>query len=169
MKSKILFLFSLSYLLLLSSCGIYSLADGAGCFVQGTKILTPQGSAAIETFLPGQEVLSWDSDANQVVVGIVELLIVHENSTPGTLTLASGLQMGVTPDHPVFSVTREKWLPVSELNSNEKLKFYNAVSNVIEESSLAQFQQNLPVQTTYNLKVRRYENSFAEGMLAHFY
>lgn len=162
-------LLSLLFIPFFYSCGFYTIADGAGCFVKGTKILTPQGSVAIETLAPGREVLSWDESSDRVVVGIVDQLLMREDTTPGTLTLVNGNTFGVTADHPVYSATEQKWLPVEALKASDQIKFYNESTKSMELANVAKFERNLPAQTTYNLKVRHYENSFAEGMLAHFY
>ena len=161
------FLFVLFVLSLLQSCGIYALASGGGCFVKGTTILTPQGDVAIETLTPGREVLAWDETEHKVVVGIVDALLVRESSAPGTLTLSSGISLGVTGDHPVY--VAGEWVPVASLKKGDQVTFYNQSTKSIEVQSINTFDVNLPIQTTYNLKVRHYENSFAAGMLAHFY
>lgn len=153
----------------LHSCGFYTLANGAGCVIKGTQVLTPQGEFAIETLAPGREVLSWDEKQQKVVVGIVDEVIIREQSTPGTLTLSEGASLGITSDHPVYVVTTGAWTPVGSLKQGDQVSFYNQQTKATEIRQVNGFELNLPVQITYNLKVRHYENSFAAGVLAHFY
>ena len=160
---------SLMILAFLPGCGIYALADGAGCFVKGTKIQTPQGEVAIESLTAGREVLAWDEAEHKIVVGIVDELIVHDNSTPGTLVLGNGVFMGITGDHPVYIAAKHEWIPVAGLQKGDEVTFYHSETKSTDTQAFSSFEINLPVQTTYNLKVRHYENSFAAGMLAHFY
>lgn len=153
----------------LHSCGIYALADGAGCVVKGTLISTPQGDVAIDTLTPGREVLSWDEAEHKVVVGIVEELVVRDQASPGTLTLSDGTSLGITSDHPVYVETVGAWVPVGSLKPGDRVSLYRPNSKSVEIAEVSGFLLNLPVQVTYNLKVRHYENSFAAGVLAHFY
>lgn len=151
-----------------SSCAFYPIAAGAGCFVKGTVISTPSGPRPIESLTSGDEVFSWDEETKQLVIGIVDV-VVRRHATPWSVALSNGIRLGITPDHPVFLMESQNWVPVEKVMIGDTVGFLDVEMQALENVRIDSMRQELPPQTTYNLKVRRYQNSFAEGLLAHFY
>jgi filamentous hemagglutinin len=152
-----------------TSCGIYALSDGSGCFVAGTPISTPDGPRAIELLGPGDSVYSWDKDSDQIVIGVVEALIVHEKTKPWTLTLSNGKTLRVTPEHPLYQSGQNIWAPVSQLKTGDQLRHLDEQTRQPGALAITSIEAQDVEERTFNIKVRRYENSFAGGLLAHFY
>ena len=159
----------LMVVLVVSSCASYELASGSGCFAKGTKILSPSGPVAIETLASGNEVYAWDEPTNQVVIGVVEQLVTRENSETWTVSLGNGRSLEITSDHPLYDAKSKIWKPFAEFKIGDSLKYFDDDSQTLIDVDISALGKSSVRQTTYNLKVRRYENSFAEGVLAHFY
>ena len=92
----------------------------AGCFVAGTPILTPLGSKPIETFKPGDQIISRpEGDVN----GIVRIQTVEEVFRLSAPTLKIGIDSQVietTAEHPFF-VNGQGWIDSRDLQIGDKL------------------------------------------------
>jgi RHS repeat-associated protein len=84
------------------------------CFVAGTPLLTPEGSKAIETFQPGDLVLSRDENEPE---GRVEAKVVEEvfrRFGPVMELEVGDRKIGTTAEHP-FWVRGKGWLPAAQM------------------------------------------------------
>ena len=82
------------------------------CFVAGTLVDTPQGSRAIESLSPGDEVFGYDHETGMTVVSVVSDIMDRESE--------SVLPSGSTPNHPYY-VAGEGYLPAADLKGDDKL------------------------------------------------
>ena len=164
MKKKMKTMISLLSIFLIVSCG----GSDSGCFVKGTQIKTADGEVAIENLKRGDQVTSYDVETGEVVTGVIDKVTTRTVDTIGELELSNGVKVGVTGDHPIYSIKDSKFVRVDSLNRGDEVGFYeggNQIASVVIKS--VSFKQE--TTKVYNIKVKNYNTSFAEGILAEFY
>jgi len=98
-KRSVLLLLLLFLLFLLLPAGAAWSRGGGGCVEEGTRILTPQGSTAVEHLRPGDEVVSF-SEGKFQRARVKALTRVHPEDV--IEISADGRRMRLTAEHPVM-------------------------------------------------------------------
>jgi ATP-dependent 26S proteasome regulatory subunit len=89
------------------------------CFVEGTKVLIPSGSRAIEELSEGDTVLSWDFAASRASTTRVK--VKHCALSNETLKVSIGeADVECTPEHPFF-VVGKAWVKASDIHEGDVL------------------------------------------------
>jgi hypothetical protein len=125
------------------------------CFTAGTKLLTPHGPKAIETFQVGDEILTrleWEPDA-PVLVSQVEARFENV-ARIWHLHLASGQVIRTTAEHP-FYVDGRGWVPAGELRPGDLL-----VSHDGQRVAVAELYDTGTYERVYNLAIRSFHTYF---------
>lgn len=135
------------------------------CFVAGTEVRTPDGSVAIEDLSVGDAVLSWSVDAGALVERRVTHTLVRDTSAVWTLDLGDR-QIEVTDEHPFWSLSEQRWVPVRELVPGDALAELRGERLVpVTLRAMVRKPRTVPV---YNLTVQGPEHDyFAGGVLVH--
>jgi hypothetical protein len=140
------------------------------CFIAGTRISTPDGFFCIEDIRVGQSVYSYDEASQQLVIGTVSRVFVHEDAAFGWLALSNQVQLGITEEHPVYLPEQRRYVEAQALRAGQELLLIdeNAETPLLRRQTIA---QGLKLQesrvTVYNFSVERFENYFASGVLVH--
>ncbi len=168
--SKFFFIFTFGFLQILGGC--FEPSFPSTCFLAGTRIATPEGPVAIEDLQLGQSVLSYDQETGMVVDAVIEMLTNRKVSSYLKVSFPDGRILNVTHDHPV--ALRQKdgtigWIDAGRLVAGDNLVTLDDTSKAINVSLVSSIETESTAVPVYNLKVRHYENSFAEGILSHFY
>ena len=147
--------------------GTYS---GEGCFVAGTLVATPSGSVAIEALKAGQEALAYDELAGKIVVAPIDKIKVEVADQTLLFQLENGLSFEVTADHPLYDSLKGVWRPAGQWQVGESF-FGNSAENTgvsLGIRAVTSLRKAAPI-SVYDLQIRRYQNAFIGGVLAHFY
>ena len=138
-------------------------ASGGGtCFGAGTPVTMAGGDERpIEGIRPGNQVLGYDLDRQQVVSARVLRVFVHP-STAGTLLFNGVLR--VTPEHPFYA--DGSWRTAGSLTPGANLWMLapDGSMRVVALKSVTGLDGPL---TTYNLEVEGVHTYFAGGLLVH--
>jgi hypothetical protein len=124
------------------------------CFETGTRLLTPEGSQAIELLRVGDLVLSRaeDDPTGPLAAKVVEEVFTRQGRV---LRLrVRGQEIGTTAEHP-FWVYNRGWLPAGELRVGDWLLSHDGQWVVVEE-----VQDSGRVETVYNLRVADFHTYF---------
>lgn len=130
------------------------LAQLAACFAAGTPLLTPYGSQPVESFKPGDLLLSRDEGTPE---GPVEIKAVEEVfvRTGRVLNLHIGGQViRTTPEHP-FWVRGKGWVEAGGLVAGDALVGYDGQWVTVEE-----VYDTGEYETVYNLRVADFHTYF---------
>ncbi len=141
------------------------------CFLAGTRIATPEGTVAIEDLQLGQSVLAYDEKTGMVVDAIIEMLTDRRVDSYLQISFPDGRVLNVTHDHPL-ALNKDGavvWIDAGQLVAGDQLMTLNDESKSVDVSAISSIESITASVPVYNLKVRHYENSFAEGVLSHFY
>jgi hypothetical protein len=142
--------------------------DGFGCFAEGTRILTPGGSTAIERLVVGDRVLAYDAADGRLVERPVTAVHVHPDRVAGRLELADGRALVVTPEHPIYLPDRRRYVAAGALRGEARLLGVTAALSTASVIGAGYARARNPEPTTvYNITVAGEENYFAEGVLVH--
>lgn len=106
------------------------------------------------------------SDSRDIKDGhnLVISKIKHNNASTIHITFVGSKDtLGVTPGHPLFSLTHSKWIPAGSLKKGDKLKSENGNAAIIRRI------QKGKKTTVYNLEVHRAKSYFVGNLkiLAH--
>lgn len=139
------------------------------CFVAGTMVMTPSGPKAIERFEVGDAIVSWSPTDGEVVARVVA--VKPRVAAVMTLTLADGRSVTVTPNHPLWSPSRNAWTPAGEIALGETLAVRVGAGLVpMAVVSIAPVSPTSDTGTAvYDLSVEPTHSYFAAGIWAHNY
>lgn len=152
--------------------GCFSPSFPNTCFLAGTRIATPEGAVAIEDLQLGQSVLAYDEKTGMVVDAIIEMLTDRHVDSYLQIGFPDGRVLNVTPDHPLALKGKDgaiDWIDAGKLVAGDLLMTLDDESKSVDVSAISSIELITASVPVYNLKVRHYENSFAEGVLSHFY
>lgn len=134
-----------------------------GCFLAGTKILTPAGSKNIETIKRGDTVMSFNHNTGAVEPARVVHIMKFEKRIVGAAHFSDGQEIVVTGKHEFYSLDRKAYVPVSELSTGESVRLINGKS-----VQLKSYVPRVEQQDVYNFEVEGNHNYFiGEGILVH--
>ncbi len=139
----------------------YNYAQGYYCFLSGTKILLANGTyKEIQDIVPGDEVLSYNTQTGKTIKEKVEKLIIHKNILGRYLTINDTLK--VTANHPIY--LNGSWQEAGKAKIGDKL--VNSNGQVITITSITISGEG--VNNLYNLHlVGSDHNYFAQDILVH--
>ncbi|QUY46218.1 putative Ig domain-containing protein [Acaryochloris marina] len=93
---------------------------GPQCFVAGTPILTPTGKKAIDELEPGDWVLSWDDETDEVTER--QVTEWYRREAPAIIDIFIGTEkISCTPEHP-FWVPGKEWVLASQIKRGTVLQ-----------------------------------------------
>lgn len=142
---------------------------GAGavrCFGAGTLVKTPQGPKAIETLKVGDTVTSYDFESKKLIDSQVTRNFASEATEFMYIKFEGGVFPRVTPEHPFFSMSRNKWVNAQDLKQNEELLLNEHSDLKTSRVLFLDRYKDLPT-TVYNLEVDSTHNYFANDILVH--
>jgi len=133
------------------------------CFVAGTAVSTPDGATAIEQLKVGDVVLSYDHNKGKVVEGKVTHTFAH-GAKPTLRLTAPGVSLGVTPNHPIFSPTKDAYVAAGSVAAGDSLLRRQA-----GRATTSTWTSSTPAATVdvFNITVEPHHNYFAGDVLAH--
>lgn len=137
------------------------------CFPAGTMVQTPLGDRAIEELRVGDEVISYDLEADRFTTSKIVDLLSHRAVGLGRFALSNGKTIFPTPAHPFYSLTRQEWVNATQLQVGEKLLYLE--EETLAPVSIDEIRFFESEQTVYNFTVLPQRNYFAEGVLVHNY
>ena len=133
-----------------------------GCFVAGTKVLTPQGEKNIESLIVGDKVCALDTSSKEERVQLVECAFIR--SVPTVLDIQIGeTSITCSPEHP-FWVPQQGWLKAKELQIGSTLfSLYQG------DVTVEHIQIRTGTFTVYNIEVNGLHNYCVSplGILVH--
>jgi hypothetical protein len=137
------------------------------CFPAGTPIATPAGDRPIEELTAGSAVLSWSIARGAPVVARVLAVKRRHARELLELTLADGLTLRVSANHPLYLPARADWVAAGELRPGDRL-------GVLADGRLAPVAIDAIATRTvdtdvFDLTIETTHAYFAGGVLAHNY
>ena len=131
------------------------------CFATDTLILMADGSQkAIQDVVPGDEVLSYNTDSKQIFPATVAETYHHAPEEMGEYFLIINETIRVTPNHPLY--INGEW------QNAEVIKFADILKTKDGETGVSSVVKIFRKIATYNLHIdNEYHNYFADGILAH--
>jgi hypothetical protein len=125
------------------------------CFLAGTQIATFNSTEPIENIKVGDRVKSYDLNKGRTVESVVTKIYTKQADH---YYIING-KIKVTAEHPFY--TNGGWVKVKDLKKGMML--FNG-SEQVPITTIERIDE--PVEV-YNLKVNKYHNYFAEGILVH--
>ena len=119
------------------------------CFIAGTPILTPDGDQNIETFKPGDPILSRPENAPDYPVKVSTVEEVFELASRIVELKVAGQIIGTTEEHP-FYIAGRGWVQAEELEAGDQLVGHNDELSTVESVTLTG-----RYETVYNLRVKQ--------------
>lgn len=112
-----------SYIRQMAELEIQMQAPGRACFTPSMRVLTPSGYVAIEKLAAGDEVISWDVEADKPVVNQIVRKTVSEDEEYLRLCPVQprGQALEVTAEHPFYAPAHGLYIPLSEIKPSERL------------------------------------------------
>ena len=124
------------------------------CFIEGTPLLTPNGSKTIEQFQIGDMVLSRSESDPEGVVEAKRVQELFETISPILNVVVRGRTIGTTAEHP-FYVEAKGWTSAAELEPGDVLLSTDGQRMLVEE-----VKDTGEVATVYNLRVADHATYF---------
>lgn len=141
------------------------------CFITGTLVSTPGGPRLIESLRVGDTVWSYGFAERCLVAR--PLIAVHRALVREARRVElhdGGAIRGITPSHPVYSLTNACYLPASRLAQGDTVATYRAESEhgIARVSRILATEVSAPTMEVFNLSVAGVDqNYFADGVLVH--
>jgi hypothetical protein len=146
-------------------------AGWSTCFEAGTRIATPEGDVPIERLKVGDVVLALDEQTLRVVPEHVTATMQHQDRVTGSLRLDSGVELRVTPEHPVYLPEERRYVRADEVETTSAVLYLSgdSAAPMLSTATGSGFESFGPRASTtvYNLSVSGHHNYFAERVLVH--
>lgn len=94
---------------------------GAQCFHRDTKVLTEKGLVPITDLALGQRVWSWNHKNSKYELKRILNIFKHKNKKKMVKIKHEKGELKVTCDHPIWSITRNQYIPAGELTAKDKI------------------------------------------------
>lgn len=144
-------------------------ACGTTCFVRGTRVATPRGPRPIDELRVGEVVWSWSLERRAPVERAVARVIRSERSDLFRVRAAGRVLTGVTPDHPFYDASTERFAPAIDLALRSRLLAWagEGDASLVAVDSLERLFDAGPTPV-WDLTIDGPEHDFfAEGVLVH--
>ena len=146
------------------SLGIIFLAMGCAsnfCIGINSKIAVPDGVKLIQNLKEGDEVLSWSFSHNKVTTSKIKKIISGKTNKYKLINN----HLSITKDHIIYDFSEEKWIKVSELDSNSQIGILK--NSKIELHSYHYSEINEKIKT-FDIQLEGQNNNyFANSILVH--
>ena len=144
-------------------------SGGNNCFPAGTKVQTLSGEVNIESIKIGDEVLGYDFATGKVTpVHVTRTYVHHHDATLISIALPELPTIEITPEHPLFSVSRNTWITAGALAAGEQIQQLSTKDKVasVVISSVSEHANTADV---FNFETDVTGNYFVGGVLAKYY
>ena len=142
---------------------------GGGCFLEGTKVYTPNGWRNIEELNTNDVVYSLKD--NKLVETKVNALLVHgfERALDPSvkLELSNGKTLFVTLNHAMYSPKEKSYKQLRYFNLGDSLLYYNETAKTFEEVMIRNITELPDFAVVYNLALESPNNYLVEGIVVH--
>jgi len=132
-------------------------AEGGGCFLKGTSILTPEGERSIEELRPGDYVLT---RANRSDPTLVPARIWRITSQPSNEYITINGTLSMTSNHKLL--VNDRWTSAGAISVGDTL-----VDSKGEPVSVESVLRKQVVQKVYNIEIENQHTFFADGIYVH--
>jgi hypothetical protein len=152
------------------ACSGYPCFDYPLCFSEETLVATPTGAVPIAQIEPGDWVLSYDHETQQVEPNRVLRKIENLDPVLLELSLDDGTKLRVTAEHPLYDTTSDTYIPAGKLGPAEallRLELGESTHVYAAQLRLIGPTPAISGQRAYDLTVEDNHNFFAAGVLAH--
>jgi len=139
------------------------------CFVEGTRVSTPDGEKPIETLHQGDVVWSWDLEGARRVPGVVQKTKRRIVTHVETLVLEGGGSVTATANHPFFSSRARTWVELGKLAPDDAVMVLSGETITSRALASAPTTNAEGTYVVYDLTVSPHRNYFAAGVLVHNY
>jgi hypothetical protein len=128
-------------------------------------ISTADGHKPIEKIKIGDSVYAWNEDSKKVEISKVINTMIHPDKKYGLAKFSNGIELKVTPEHPFYSKSQDKWIPIKEFEKGEKVLLLK--NKRLIEIKFKSYKWDIGVANVYNITVEKNHNYFAEKVLVH--
>lgn len=132
------------------------------CFYENTQILTPHGSKNIQDIKVGDSVMCFDSEFT-LHESVVTTTFIHGKESGEdiyTYSLANGVELNVTLNHPVLIKTGE-YVEIGKLTVGDFL--IDSAGGLVAINSIEFLKRDI----VYNIETKQYHNYIANGICVH--
>jgi Fe2+ transport system protein FeoA len=139
-----------------------------GCFIAGTKVVTPAGLRPIESIEKGDKVLSFDTETSQTVASTVTKLKGKITERLLKVGFSNGIVLNVTPEHRFFDPITKNYRPIKTFKEGDKALLIgeNGQTETVTLVAIESFSQK--ETRVYNFEVDNpLHNYLVEGILVH--
>jgi len=139
-----------------------------GCFIAGTKVVTPSGLRPIESIKEGDKVLSFDTETSKTVVSTVVKLKGKITEDLLKLGFSNGIVLSVTSEHRFFDPLSKNYRPIKTFKQGDKVLLVkeNGQTEIVTLFTIEPFSQS--ETRVYNFEVDNpLHNYLVEGILVH--
>jgi predicted lipid-binding transport protein (Tim44 family) len=135
---------------------------GGGCFPEGVRISTPDGTRAIESLAIGDEVLAVDSKGRPVAA---KVRCIYETTSPiVTIQLANGTRLRTTEEHPLALANGEFRL-AEGVQVADRLRIWK--HDHVSSSEIVERHVGDRLERVFNLDVGEPHTFIADGVVVH--
>ncbi len=149
-------------------------ADGVGgvvaqclrrsSFVVGTLVASETGMVPIESINVGDKLVTkWEHNASEATCHrAVSAVFSRLAPIVAYVTLENGQELGLTPEHPVWNATIDRWMPIQECAVGDELLDVSA-----QRLAIILIRYDNSPHLVYNYEVEGTHTYFAEGVWVH--
>lgn len=140
-----------------------------GCFLEGTKVYTPNGWRNIEELNTNDVVYSL-KDTKLVETKVIALLVhgFERALDPSVkLELSNGKTLFVTLNHAMYSPKEKNYKQLKYFNLGDSLLYYNETAKTFEEVMIRNITELPDFAVVYNLALESPNNYLVEGIVVH--
>ncbi|MBI5405334.1 MAG: hypothetical protein HY976_03865 [Candidatus Kerfeldbacteria bacterium] len=136
-----------------------------GCFVAGTRILTPLGARAIQDIAVGDTVYAYDETNGRQTTSQVTETFVHQGRSFGRVVFSDGSSIQTTAYHPFYDPVHHVWKDIGTMQPGDVVLKHGFGSHRWARILTLEFSSGLG--TVYNLEVSGYHTYYANDTVVH--